>query len=366
MNIRVVATVVLKDRISRIHRIEEILEYAFRTLRKLYIPKIRSIVLLVGFTEETDLAIDFSFRLSMRFRSKIKVVAFRKLFGDKTREIVSECVRKLEKKGIKHVEKVVVEDFASEEIANLIISVPLEEEGVTSKIESFDLVVFPIPLTSGVEPYSCLEEKVFTYMNAINYLVLKHANPVLLVKKTNLSEAKVFGSIMVSVQNIDEIYSLIPITLAVADPKAEIMLSYLMDKDFLESMKETIHELSEEAVDVEWEIKELVKEKVDKKLEEIEPKIAEMNFKPFHTIAYGETISTLQNLADQHNMGLIALTGYGAIKLMEPEIVKLALEINRPILIIPSRSIREDSEVTYEETLHKKRGLDGDRRGRKN
>jgi nucleotide-binding universal stress UspA family protein len=130
-----------------------------------------------------------------------------------------------------------------------------------------------------------------------------------------------------------------------------------MDKDSLESTKETIHELSEEAVDVEWEIEELVTDKCDRKIEEIEPKIAEMNFKPFHSVTCGETISTLQTLADQNDMGLIVLAGYGAVKLMEPEIAKLALESNRPILIIPSRSMREDSDMTNEETLQKRMDL---------
>ncbi|MFB0560955.1 MAG: universal stress protein [Candidatus Lokiarchaeia archaeon] len=344
---------VLKDRISRIHRLEELLGYAFKTLKKLYIPKIRSIVLPVGLTEESDLAIDFSFRLAKRFRSKIKVLGFKKLLEDKTREKVSECIRKLKKRGITKVERIIVEDFASEEIAKLIKGIPVEEVMV-KRIKSFDLVVFPIPLTLDIEPYSSLEEKGTVYIDVIRSLVRKYANPVLLVKKTEYDEANVFGSVMVTIYNIDEIYSMIPIVLAVADPKAEIMLSYLIDEGFLESIRGTMHELSEEAVEVEWKIEELVKDKVDSKIEEIEPKIAEMGFNPFHVIAYGETISTLQTLADKNNMGLIVLTGYGAIKLMEPEIMKLALEINRPMLIMPSTSTREKSEIEHEEILHKK------------
>ena len=334
---------VSKDRMSRIHRLEDTLEYAFKTLKELYIPRIGNIVLPVGNTDESKIAIGFASRLANRFNSNVRVVAFRKLLGEKTEERLAEHINKLRERKVKNIQKFVFEEFNSEDIANLMKGIPVEG-GAVKKIRSFDLFVLPIPLTTSVRPYSSPEEKVYVYVEIVTDIVRTHATPVLFVKKTPLDESRIFGCVMVVIYDIDEMYSAIPIVLAVSDPKAEIMLSYCMDQTFLKSMEETMHELSDEASEVKLRIEELVEDKVERRIEEIEPKIALKKFRPFHIFACGETISTLQTLADENHMGLIVLTGYGITRLMEPEIANLILEVNRPILLIPSSLLREETQ----------------------
>ncbi|MGQ9720554.1 MAG: hypothetical protein ACUVXA_04435 [Candidatus Jordarchaeum sp.] len=329
------------DRIARIHKLEDMMEYSFKTLRELYIPRIGSIVLLIGTTEESELAVDFSSRLATKFGSKVKILASRRIFGNEAKKKADIYTRKLKDKGIKEVEEIVTSELNLEAVRKLIREMPREEKGWVTKVESFDLIVFPMPLTEGVEPHYSFEEKELAYVELIRFIVRNYANPVLLVKKTPFDVMKIFGSIMLVIFDIDEMYHVVPISLAVADPDAEIMLSYSVDEAFLESMKKTVHELGGEVVEVECKLNSFAAEKVERRMEEIEPKIAKMKFKVSHTLTCGETISTLQSLTEDKGMGLLAVTGYGLSRLVEPDIIKIVQEINRPILLIPSSLMRK-------------------------